>query len=160
MSGDCTVGDSLTETWFNPNCGLDIYETCDENAWVKCKTSGAKLGFYTMTPIIIIIVMLIIFFADGAGTKIIAVLIGAALIIGMGFGAFYWAERMSRVEYKRYENEVESYMKNGMNKETAIKLVRDEYEKRKRDAAAMAAATSAARIQNQGMFTIAAALRK
>jgi hypothetical protein len=111
---------------FNPSCGLDVYETCDENTWVQCKLASARLGRYVF-GLILVIVMIIIFFATDSLGKIIVVAVGLGLFLLMRFGADAWISSTARVEYQRAEREIEGMRNRGdMTRKEAMKELRAE----------------------------------
>ena len=129
------IGDGLLESMFNPNCGLDIYETCDENTWVKCKLASSRLGFYIFA-VILVIVMLIIFFVTDTIGKVIVVLVGVGLFLLARYGSSTWIEKTARVEYQRIEKELEGMMRRGnLSRRDAMMQLRDEKLRREQSAA-------------------------
>jgi hypothetical protein len=125
------IGDGLLESMFNPNCGLDIYETCDEKTWVDCKLASRRLGFYIFA-FIMVVVILIIFFASGPFGKFIAVLLAIGLFLIGKYGSA-WTEKTARVEYQRIEKEIQGMMNRGnMNRKEAMNALREEKLSRER----------------------------
>jgi hypothetical protein len=111
---------------FNPNCGLDIYETCDEDTWVKCKLASSRLGFYIFAIIFVITMVIIFFVTDGVG-KVITVAVGVGMFLLVKYGSSTWIEKTSRVEYQRVENEIGGMMKRGqLTRREAMIQLRDE----------------------------------
>jgi hypothetical protein len=130
-----SIGDSILESMFNPNCGLDVYETCDETTWVRCKLASSRLGFYVFA-FILVIVMLIVFFATDGFGKIAVVVIGAGLFAAAYYGSTSWIEKTARVEYQRTEKEIEGMMRRGnIDRSEAVKQLRKEKLSRERNAA-------------------------
>lgn len=120
------IGDGLFESMFNPNCGLDIYETCDENTWVQCKLASSRLGLYIFA-IVLVIVMVIIFFVTDLTGKIIVVAVGVGLWYLARYASTTWIEKTARVEYQRIEKEVEGMMRRGeLTRKEAVNSLRDE----------------------------------
>ncbi len=125
MSKQCEpIGDGILESMFNPNCGLDIYETCDENTWVKCKLASHRLQVRIFS-IIVVIVLIIVFFAVGPLGKVVTVLVGVGIVLLGLFGSAF-IESRARVEYQRLGKELEGMEKRGISKSEALLLARDE----------------------------------
>ena len=130
------VSDSILESIFNPNCGLDIYETCDEKTWVDCKIASTRLGLYIFAAIVVITTLIIFFMTDGFG-KVIVVLIAAGLLLLAKFGSS-WVGLSARTEYQRMEKEIEGIMRKGdLTRKEAVMQLRDEKLRREQTAALM-----------------------
>lgn len=132
---DCeAIGDSILESIFNPNCGLDIYETCNEKTWVDCKIAESRLGMYIFGAIIAIVLLIIFFVTDGVG-KFVVVLIAFGLFLLFKFGSSM-VEKSARTEYQRMNREIEGIMRSGdMTGKEAVMQLRDEKLRRETNAA-------------------------
>lgn len=128
------IGDGLLESMFNPNCGLDIYETCDEKTWVDCKLASSRLGFYVFAAIVVITMIIIFFVTDGVG-KFVVVLTAVGLLLLARYRTS-WIEATARADYRRMNKEIEGIMRSGdfTRKEAVIQL-RDEKLRRETNAA-------------------------
>lgn len=128
------IGDGLLESMFNPNCGLDIYETCDENTWVDCRVASSRLGFYVFAAIVVIVLLIIFFATDGVG-KFIVILVAVGLFLLSRFGTS-WIEKSARTEYQRMNKEIEGIMRSGdFSRKEALLQLRDEKLRRETNAA-------------------------
>lgn len=134
------------------DCGLDIYEEPDENKWVECQMRKSRMGLYIIVPILIVIVILFIWLGSPA-LKIGAVVIGGGLIALAVASHIYWTPTAARVQHKRFQREVESYMRDGVTRAQAIDKIRDEHLKRE-------VARTQANATLSGAALIAGALRR
>jgi hypothetical protein len=142
-----------------PECGVDIYEEPVEDKWVQCSQRKARVYGYTTCAIMVIIIILILFFGS-TETKIWGTLILSILIILNVVYIEVFSGKFARVEYKRFEKEVDSYMKDGKSRADAIKEIKKERIAREQIAAQREAAAQQAAATTSGLFAVANALRR
>ena len=116
----------LPEYLTNPNCGLDIHETESADTWAKCTTSNAKIGAVIGTVIILIIMLGFCYATDIMLWRVVYILSALTLCAAILVYAFYYAENMARIDYKRFEIKLASYLSNGMSRGDAIKEINRE----------------------------------
>jgi hypothetical protein len=115
---------SLTSYWLGEKCGVDIYETPDEQTWVDCEVKQARIRAVFAVPILIIIILLLIFFGNGL-MKWGGIAVCVFAIAGILFSAYFFVERTSRIEHRRIQNKLKSYMKDGMSRSKAIRELKE-----------------------------------
>lgn len=127
------VGDRLLESRLNPNCGLDIYETCNEDTWVKCKIAENRLSRYVISAVIVLIMILVFIFGT-TGVKLIVGIVGA-LMLGAVYASQVWVGASARVEYQRFERELKGLEARGVDRKTAMKMHQEEVLSREKTSA-------------------------
>jgi cell division protein FtsW (lipid II flippase) len=124
------------EYYYNPACGLDIDETCDEKTWVDCRLASRRLGNYGFA-FFVIVVLIIMYFVGSSRETLIAASIIAALLLAAAYLGNMFMATLYRTEYKRFENEIGGIMRQGHDRSSAIRMRRDEVLSRERNAALM-----------------------
>jgi hypothetical protein len=151
------VGTGLFESVFNPNCGLDIDETCDEETWVRCKNASLRLGTFMLALTVIIILVLIYYFSTER-VFAISLSIGAVLIV-LSYLGYKWNSSLARTEYQRFDREITGLMKRvDGDRKAAIRLYREEKLSRERNEAISSNSQQSAPLQTGLAAGVGAAL--
>ncbi len=125
------IGDGIL-AYRNAQCGLDAYESCDEETWVNCQVASARISFYGFA-FVVIVVMLLMFFSAAGFKKVLVLLIGIGLLVIAKYGSQAWVASNARIEYKRVNNEIIGLERRGLSRENAILAVRKEKESKDRN---------------------------
>jgi hypothetical protein len=149
---------SVTDVLIGPECGLDVYEQPDEQAWVNCAVARNRIGLYFFVPIMLIVVLLLLWFGDTT-VRIIAVITCAALAVAMALNT-YWTPLAARAEHQTTQKEILARTSGGASRAEAIRDIQKEHLAREQTAATSRAANTTAGANLAGMMSIASALRK
>lgn len=112
-------------TLLGEDCGLDIYEEPSESKWVECKMLEARIGMYVIVPVLILFTLLFMWLGTG-GWKVAAGVVGTFLVVSVVASALFWTPRAARVEHRRFQRELQSYMTDGKSRADAIAAIKTE----------------------------------
>lgn len=133
----------------NPKCGLDIYETESAETWSACAESQSKVAAIVGPMIILIIMLIAVYATDGIFYRFLIIL-GSLLLIAALIYNVQVSGYFAGIEYERFNNELNSYIKNGLSRADAIKEV-----KRERETLAAARMQARATVQQGSMIAAA-----
>lgn len=122
---------SLADLFAGEKCGLDIYEEPSEDVYVECQTAIAFYSCCAATAVVVVITIIIIAI-NGTGAFTLAI---PALIIAAAVTGYLLAGRIARLNHRRTQREISSYMANGKSRAEAIDTIREERLRRETNAA-------------------------
>lgn len=149
-------GDAL-EFLNNPVCYADVYEIEDEDQYVRCKVSAARVTFYGLAAIFIVVIILLAALPMGRSVLLPTFLIGGFILLLSGASAFWFAEWSARRQFQASEYEIDQTLKshNGeISRGTAINIIRQEKLQREQAASRIRASNIQANAMRQGFSSL------
>ena len=101
---DCRASNNFFEHIFNPNCGLDIYETCSRDVWINCRVSQVKTGLIVIS--VLFLISILIFVVTKSGLPFMFISFGLLIASSAGF---FWTDYFAGLEWDRFQKQIDIY---------------------------------------------------